>query len=227
MSPEVRGFPVATRSGPAAELVHPARQEGRAAFFCHPDDRAIVLGSTQREATLRTDVIADAGYSLVRRRSGGGAVRVAPGHQVWLDLFVPVDDPLFERDVARASRFVGELWASALTTLAGQDLALVVHTGGVVASRWSSTWCFSGLGPGEVTRSGRKLVGLSQRRDRSGAWFFTMARYAVEPEFDASLVSGSDLERGQLCAELEQGGATLQWPPEAVERELARVLGER
>ncbi len=154
-------------------------------------------------------------------------MRVLPDGQVWLDLFVPAGDPLFERDVARASHFVGEMWREALATLSGGGPEFVVHTGGVVSSRWSRSWCFSGLGPGEVTRAGRKIVGLSQRRNRDGAWFFTMARCDLDPGLDASFVSGTESERDQLREELDSGGAALEWPIESVERELTRVLASR
>ena len=62
---------------------------------------------------LRAEFDADrcrAGLELVERRSGGGAVVVFPGAQVWLDLFVPVSDQLFDTDVVRASSFVGAPW---------------------------------------------------------------------------------------------------------------------
>ena len=38
-------------------------------------------------------------------------------------------------------------------------------------TRWSSLVCFGGVGAGEVTVDGRKVVGLAQRRTRHGAWF--------------------------------------------------------
>jgi hypothetical protein len=37
--------------------------------------------------------------------------------------------------------------------------------------RWGGLACFAGIGPGEVLLGGRKSVGVSQRRDRSGARF--------------------------------------------------------
>ena len=37
-----------------------------------------------------------------------------------------------------------------------------------MVSDWSALVCFAGLGPGEVTLDGQKLVGLSQRRTRDG-----------------------------------------------------------
>ncbi len=47
---------------------------------------------------------------IVQRRSGGGAVLVRPGAQIWLDLYVARDDPLFQEDVTLSFQFVGEIW---------------------------------------------------------------------------------------------------------------------
>ena len=56
---------------------------------------------------------------------------------------------------------------------AAPDLAgrLAVHRGPLESTAWSSTICFDGLGPGEVTLDGEKLVGLSQRLTREAARF--------------------------------------------------------
>jgi lipoate-protein ligase A len=164
------------------------------------------------------------GAELVRRRSGGGAVFVAPGAQVWLDLFVPVGDPLHDIDVSRAAGFVGELWREALVELEGAPADFVVHTGPLASSPWSRVWCFSGLGPGEVSADGRKLVGVSQRRSRTGAWFFTMACVDLDPGRDASFLRGSEEWRSGLAAELERSQRPLELPIAAVESRLAAHL---
>lgn len=129
------------------------------------------------------------GLDLVRRRSGGGAVLVVPAGQIWLDLFVPASDPLFDRDVVRASSWVGALWRDALGAASGEGGELAVHEGRLVATAWSASVCFSGIGPGEVTRDGRKVTGLAQRRDRTGAWFFTMALVRSAQHLLAPLLS--------------------------------------
>jgi lipoate-protein ligase A len=41
--------------------------------------------------------------------------------------------------------------------------------------------CFAGLGPGEVTIAGVKVVGMSQRRTRAGALFQCAALLAWDP----------------------------------------------
>jgi lipoate-protein ligase A len=192
--------------------------------FCYPDRPAVVLGSTQPLASIDQAATGRFGTELVRRRSGGGAVFVAPGAQVWLDLFVPVGDPLYDVDVSRAAGFVGELWREALVALGGPGGDFVVHTGPLVTSQWSRLWCFSGVGPGEVSSNGRKLVGVSQRRSRAGAWFFTMACTGLDPARDASFLCGSDEWRCGLAEELERSQVPLESPIAAVESSLAGRL---
>jgi lipoate-protein ligase A len=42
--------------------------------------------------------------------------------------------------------------------------------------------CFAGLGPGEVSVNGRKVVGISQRRSRQGARFQCAALLEWRPQ---------------------------------------------
>ena len=184
----------------------------------------MVLGSTQPLASIDQAATAAFGAELVRRRSGGGAVFVAPGAQVWLDLFVPVGDPLYALDVSCAAGFVGRLWRESLVELEGASADFVVHAGPLVTSPWSRLWCFSGLGPGEVSADCRKLVGVSQRRSRAGAWFFTMACIDLDPGRDASFLRGSEAWRSALAEELERSQVALGSPIAAVESRLAAHL---
>jgi lipoate-protein ligase A len=148
------------------------------------DRPALVLGSTQADSVVREGVSID----VVRRASGGGAVLVEPGRLVWVDVFVPAGDPLWSDDVGRAFWWLGEVWASALASL-GVD-GPVVHRGGLVTTAWSSFVCFAGLGPGEVTVGGRKVLGMAARRTRAGALFQCAVPLAWSA---ASIVSLLDL----------------------------------
>lgn len=130
----------------------------RSVTICEATSTAVVLGSTQPKPP-RGDV------PFVRRRSGGGAVWVAPGDPLWVDVVVPRDDPQWDDDVGRAFWWLGEAWAAAL----GGEAE--VHRGGLCTTPWSRHVCFAGLGPGEVTVAGRKVVGIAQRRTRHGALF--------------------------------------------------------
>lgn len=143
--------------------------------FVVPASPLLVLGSTQPASGVDAGRAAAAGVAVVRRASGGGAVLVRPGEVVWVDVGVPAGDALWSADVGRAFAWLGEVWAEAVRALGLPDVR--VHQGPLVRSRWSGMACFAGLGPGEVTtgggsgRSGRKVVGLCQRRTRAGSWF--------------------------------------------------------
>jgi lipoate-protein ligase A len=114
---------------------------------------------------------------VVRRRSGGGAVLVEPGDVLWVDVVVPRHDALWDDDVGRAFHWLGDAWAATV----GPDGRAAVHRGPLVTTRWSRAVCFAGLGPGEVTVDGRKVVGISQRRTRDGALFQCAALLAWHP----------------------------------------------
>jgi lipoate-protein ligase A len=130
-----------------------------------------VLGSTQRHEVVDARRAERAGVTVSRRRSGGGAVLVTPDDPVWVDFWVPRGDPLWRDDVARAFDWVGDAWVTALAGLGMEGLG--AHRGGYAScTRWSGLIWFGGVGTGEVvTADGRKVVGLSQRRSREGAWF--------------------------------------------------------
>jgi len=146
--------------------------EEPAVWWCDFTDAAIVLGSSQRDDVLDRAAVDAAGLSVVRRRSGGGAVLLVPGSVVWVDLVVPAGT--WPDDVRGSMVAAGEAWRDALGAAGVADPAtLAVHDGGMVTSAWSTTVCFAGVGPGEVLDASatppRKLVGLSQRRGRHGA----------------------------------------------------------
>ncbi len=145
-----------------------------------PVDSALVLGSSQSELRADLEACRAAGVDVVRRRSGGGAVLVEPGSFLWVDLVLPVDDPLWSADVGRAAWWVGEAWAAALSRT-GID-QLDVWKGPMLHNEWSSLVCFAGLGPGEVVAAHRsKVVGISQRRTRRASLFQCACILSWEP----------------------------------------------
>jgi lipoate-protein ligase A len=127
---------------------------------------ALVLGSTQRVDDVRRDRLDVPGLEITRRRSGGGAVFVAPGAQTWVDVLIPRNDPRWDDDVTRSFHWLGAAWRDALVEL-GHDAT--VHTGALTCGAFGRQVCFAALGSGEVTIDGAKAVGLSQRRTRAGA----------------------------------------------------------
>jgi lipoate-protein ligase A len=113
-------------------------------------------------------------------------VLVAPQAQVWMDFWVPRGDALWDDDVVLSARWLGEAWAGALASLGVEGLQ--VHEGRSAATQWSGLVCFGGLGPGEVSVAGAKVVGLSQRRTREGARFLTVSILAWDPSRLARLL---------------------------------------
>ena len=110
------------------------------------------------------------------------------------------DDPRWEHDVGRSFAWLGGAWVDALGEL---DVAgAVAHAGPLVRTRWSDLVCFAGLGPGEVTVGGAKVVGISQRRTRAAARFQCGVLHRWDPAALLALLRLTDGERVAAAAEL-------------------------
>lgn len=180
--PERAGWTIEQRSAPAAELLDEGRGEPcphRWVQIARVARPALVLGSTQAERIVDRAAARDAGVEVVRRRTGGGAVFVAPGAQVWIDCWLPSGDPLLERDVGRSFAWLGAVWAAAL---AANGIEAAVHVGRLEPGGWGRLICFAALGPGELHVGGAKVVGLSQHRSRAGSRFHAAALLAWDPD---------------------------------------------
>jgi lipoate---protein ligase len=136
------------------------------------DHATVVLGSTQSEAILNPSAVDALPAEMVRRRGGGGAVLLLPGDHLWIDAWIPRDDPLWEVDVSAAATWVGAWWRAALDAIGMENCD--VHRGKAIPGQHDLI-CFSGRGPGEVFHRGAKVVGLSQWRSREGALFHACA----------------------------------------------------
>lgn len=167
----------------------------RVATFFAVETPVLVLGSSQRADSVDSAWAASHGIEIVRRRSGGGGVLLWPGEFVWLDVEIPLGDPLWDDDIARSMWWIGELWRDAIAEL---DPAATVYHGRLAQTRWSTDVCFAGAGPGEVLVGDAKLVGISQRRTRLATRFQTMVHLRWRPDIVASLVvdhpSANELE---------------------------------
>lgn len=172
------------------------------------DRPALVLGSTQPESDVDLAAVEAAGVELVRRRSGGGAVLVEPGGGVWVDVDLPAGDTLWSDDVGRSFGWLGSAWAAAVGG--------TPHRGPLVTTAWSRKVCFAGIGPGEVVRDGRKLVGLAQRRTRAAARFQCAVVRRWDPRPLLALLALEDAARARGEAELADVAAGVDRPGEDV-----------
>jgi lipoate---protein ligase len=167
------GWLVERVAGGAGEL-HRHPVEARRTVRVHEvHGPALVLGSTQADDVAAARSGGD--VEVARRRSGGGAVWLAPGEQVWVDVVVPAGDPLWDDDVGRAAHWLGDCWA--LVAGGGSQ----VWRGPLEGRAEGSVACFAGLGPGEVRRGGSKVVGISQRRTSRLARFQCVAYLRWDP----------------------------------------------
>jgi lipoate-protein ligase A len=223
VTPASTGWPVERFRG-SAEDFH-ARDLPRPVtrvVWCFDVDRAaLVLGSTQPESDVDRSALAAARVTLVRRRSGGGAVLVVPGEVAWIDVVLPPGDRLWSDDVGRAFHWVGDAWAAALHSL---GRPAVVHTGPLIPSRWSRQICFAGLGPGEVLVDGRKAVGLSQRRTRDGVRLQCAVHRRLDPAALTGLLALDATDRAAATAELEASVTAVDAPVAAIERAFLAAL---
>ena len=146
------------------------QQSDATMFMVTPAARLLVLGGNQS-----TSVLSPSGrmWPLRRRRGGGGVVELAPA-DLWVDFWIPRDDPRWHDDTRAASGLVGQWWAASLNTLVGVEA--MVHEGGLEGEPALRVACFAGRGPGEVFVNGRKAVGVTQWRVREGVYLSTVLR---------------------------------------------------
>ena len=156
----------------------------------------LVLGSTQPTELVDPAALRRRGVDLARRRGGGGAVYLEPARQLWLDAWIPRDDPLWVADVSAAAGWVGAWWVDALARQ-GQS-GFEVHTGRSLPGEFGDLVCFAGRGPGEVFHGERKVVGLSQWRAREGALFSSCAYARWEAAPLLELLSVDESVQGEL-----------------------------
>lgn len=194
----------------ARTLPDPVR---RTVWWFEVDRPAVALGSTQRLEVIDLARADAAGIEVVRRRSGGGAVWLAPAAVTWVDVLLPAADPLWDDDVSRSATWLGHRWVETLQDL-GVDGA-AVHEGPMVHSAHADLICFAGLAPGEVTVDGAKTVGISQRRTRAGARFQCAVLHEWEPTPLVDLLAVGSATRGLIAAEVADAGRGIGTVPAA------------
>jgi lipoate-protein ligase A len=162
----------------------------RSMWLCSTEKPALILGSTQDQSDVLVDAAARSGIEIVRRRSGGGAVYVAPDESVWMDITISRQDPLWQDDVSASMLWLGDVFVQALqpwvhaNTFRGK-----FHNGDV-----GRAVCFASAAPGEVFADEKKLVGISQRRNRDGARFQCVVYRQWNPSVWSSLLASLDIQ---------------------------------
>lgn len=213
MSWRVERFREPPRGSHAREVPSPAT---RAVWVFEPTEPALVLGSTQARAVVRSDVEVD----VVARRSGGGAVMVVPGEVLWVDVVVPADDALWDDDVGRSFAWLGATFQAALAEV---GVTTSLHRGALVRTRWSDRVCFAGLGPGELRNAaGQKVVGLSQRRTRAAARFQCALLGTWDPGPLVAMLDLTPAERADAALELR--GVAAGIGPDLLDASLEALL---
>lgn len=166
--------------GTVADLHHrDLPLDRRSVWVMDPTMPTLVFGSAQRDGVIDASAARNYGWETCRRHSGGGLVALDPDDVVWLDVVVPRGDQLWCDDVGAAFEWLGAAWVRALGTLGIEGEA---HAGAPQRAAAGRVVCFAGVGTGEVSVAGAKLVGLSQRRTRLGARFQCLIHLSWQPE---------------------------------------------
>jgi lipoate-protein ligase A len=151
----------------------------------------LVVGRGARANAINTDACTKAGIRLVHRRSGGGPVLWDAG-LLALDVVLPAEHPLADRDVTRAYAWIGAALAQAVRALGIPATSIPLPDARAAqartdpASLLAARACFGGISPFEVVGpDGGKLVGLSQVRRHEG----TIFQCGIALEFDAATLA--------------------------------------
>jgi lipoate-protein ligase A len=170
---------------------------------------ALALGSTQSIDDVDLAAAKRLNVDVFNRQSGGGAVLLDPGAQLWVDVVIGRSDPLWSDDVSLASQWLGDVWVEVLRSVGIEG---VMHRGAMVTNELSSVVCFAGLAAGEVTVDGAKVVGISQRRTRAGARFQCSVPLRWEIARHAELLAPGIAASGGSLDEVRVFPATLGDP---------------
>jgi lipoate-protein ligase A len=168
--------------------------------WCDLSEPALIVGRSAAAPPVDWDACARLGLAVHRRASGGGAV-LWDADLIACDVVLPVGHELLGADVVAAYRWVGEAARAALADCGiAADLVDLQRARSDRPDPVLEASCFGGLSPWEVTVGGRKLVGLSQVRRRTGGAF----QIGIPMRFDAAtLATALAPDTARLTAALE------------------------
>lgn len=194
---------------------------------------ALVRGRSGRREPVDEAFARARGIAVTERRSGGAPV-LWDADLLSLDVVLPPDHRLAAADVTQAYRWLGEAVAAALETLGttarvvGVDEARAAARADDPGSVAARRTCFGGLSPFEVVDAeGRKIVGLSQARRRTGTLFQCGILRDADVATLASLVETDMSVRMFLAEALSQRMAGSGLPHERVVRAVDDQLRHR
>ncbi len=209
--------------GTAAELHALAMPEGDAPpalWVLRSTAPALVMGSAQRETDFDLDALQADGVALAPRRSGGGAVFIEPAGVVWVDVLAPRGSVYWSDDLGETFLRVGERWQAALSEL---GVASEIVRASPDRSPEARLACWAGLGWGEVTVDGAKIVGLSMRRTRWGARIQGMGVIDASADRAPKWLHGLDGEQRQALRD-RIGHVSLEIDRDELERAVLAEL---
>ena len=164
----------------------------RKVVLCIPKDAGVVIGSTQK-MTHELERYAKAHSSEIHRRSSGGsAVVIDPINSIWLDIFLPPNDPLAKKSIEETFEVASVGWKA------------ILESGGVDAETYRGAYlqdpqyreiCFAGRAHGEILVKGKKVVGMAQRRRRIGTYIHTMTYVDFPYSSTMEAAYGVDISR--------------------------------
>ena len=194
-------------------MEHPGGREVWLHCWGDEEHGALVLGSSQSEELVDAEMLQSRRLALVKRQSGGRAVLVVPESVVWIDVFIPRDDPLWEADVGKSALWLGEAWQA---TLLEFGISAEVHRAPYQPGDWGELICFAGRASGEVFVDGKKSVGISQRRTRQGARFQTALARQWNIADLSPLLNLPAEDRSRLETQAATAAHPLPLPPKSV-----------
>jgi len=119
---------------------------------------AVTYGFHQREEDFDHEAIADLGFDLVRRPTGGRAILHA--EELTYSVVGPSPSPLFGDSLHSCYMKINEALVAFLRDL-GQAAEI---SGGEDRSEMKQAVCFKSAGQHEIRIAGRKIIGSAQRR---------------------------------------------------------------
>lgn len=180
-------------------------------FYCW-ERPTVSLGVNQiPEHVVNRDVIAELGYDLVHRPTGGRAL-LHKGDLCYAVIASRHSHPLF-RTLTTTYRSIGEAISATLRSL-GVDLTELPTTAAGAHGRANP--CFAMLNPFEVTVKGRKICGNAQFR--SGDYFLQHGSLRIEDNWNHDDLIRLWPEGSQLSGESITALEREVGPPPLIER---------